>query len=154
MIGNCFILMMLAVTAFLDFKNRIIPDTIHTVLLIVGAIMFTLSGINLFLQIIQGATVFFILIVIICIMEELTDNAIMGGGDIKLLGVLGFLMQYNSFFTMIVFLTAILLSFVIVGKIFNKRLNAKIAFAPFIFLAYTITDIYKFLLTFNGGNYV
>lgn len=144
---------LLVIVAYFDFRNKEISNLAHISILTIGTVNFIIAKENLFLHLAQGVIVFFILLATVCFIEAITDKNVLGGGDIKLFGVLAFFMSYSDFFTMLIFLTIIMMIYVTIKLFFKKGVNAKVAFAPFIFTAYLAVNIYNFLLL-NGGIYV
>ena len=133
----------LLVISFIDFKFQIIPDSLNIFILIFAIIykllQFILYGISPnILNSILGLLIsggLFLLIAII-------SKGGMGGGDIKLIGVLGFILGIkfsllNIFLSFI--LGAIISIFLLLFKIKGRK--DPIPFGPFICIAFMIVTI-------------
>ena len=119
--------------AFIDFKNQIIPDELNVFILILGIIKlaysFSLSNLLASTIGLLAGGGFFLLLAVV------TGGA-MGGGDIKLMGALGFLLGWKqiilvSFFSFI--LGALISVALIATKI--RKMKDYIPFGPFIVLS-------------------
>ena len=131
----------LLIISFIDLHFQIIPDFLNVLILILAIIykilQFTLYGIssNLFnsiLALIISGGIFLIIVIL--------SKGGMGGGDVKLIGVLGFILGIkmvllNIFLSFI--LGAIISIFLLLFKI--KERKDSIPFGPFICLAFIIT---------------
>lgn len=131
----------LLIISFIDLHFQIIPDFLNILILILAIIykilQFTLYGIssNLFnsiLALIISGGIFLIIVIL--------SKGGMGGGDVKLIGVLGFILGIkmvllNIFLSFI--LGAIISIFLLLFKI--KERKDSIPFGPFICLAFIIT---------------
>lgn len=127
----------LIVVAFIDYYYSIIPNKI----LLFGIIAtislnilynFPSSFLNGALGLIIGGGIFFII--------ALITKGAMGGGDIKLMGMLGFSLGWK-YIILITFLSFIIGAFISIILIILKIKSRKdyIPFAPFIFLATVIS---------------
>ena len=129
------------VITFIDLKHMIIPDSLNIGLLILGLIYrifryniynIPINIINSILALIVPSGVFMLIILI--------SKGGMGGGDMKLIGVLGFILGLKEI-TLTMFLSfllgAIISIFLLLFNIKGKK--DPIPFGPFICLAFMIT---------------
>lgn len=135
---------LLLVISMIDFETEEIPDSLNIFALITG-IIFVIAKLNVnhaissVIGLMIGAGVFFII--------ALVTNGAMGGGDIKLMGALGFWFGWKLTIALII------LSFVVgaVASLFlllfkSKKKKDFIPFGPFIAISAYIVMIF--------GNYV
>ncbi|MCF6465640.1 prepilin peptidase [Clostridium sp. Cult2] len=136
-----FLFSLLIIITFIDLDYQIIPN-ILVILILLGSIIYKLLNLllygiplNLFNGL-MGLTISGLIFLIILIVSK----GGMGGGDVKLIGVLGFILGVPKIFL------NIFLSFLIGGIISIFLLGFKIKgrkdpipFGPFITLAFTIT---------------
>ncbi len=142
-----FLVCILIVSMFTDIKSCIIPDETNFVGFIVGIIVAFIvtwfdfkSGLNLVLGGLFGFISFYLVGQLGYLLYK-KDG--MGGGDIKLMGVIGlFLGFYNMIqvFVLSFFVAAIISIFLLITKI--KKKDDYIPFGPFIVIAAYITMIY------------
>ncbi len=134
----------LIVISVIDFKFQIIPNSLNIFLIIIGIIYkglyFTLYGI---LPDILNSIIGLIIPSIIFLIIAIVSKGGIGGGDIKLIGVLGFILGFklsilNVFLSFI--LGAIISIFLLLFKIKGKK--DAIPFGPFICLAFMITVLW------------
>lgn len=124
------IIIMLLIISFIDIKKMIIPDCILLVGFIVSLIYLVLSK-NINIGNIIGSFIGFIIFLVLALI-----TSAMGGGDIKLISLLGFIFGVNGVLFIIFYsfvLGAIISLFLLCLKI--KEKSDSIAFAPFISLA-------------------
>lgn len=129
----------LIVIAFIDIGHQIIPDRLNIAIIVLGIIqMFLVENPSLVSRII-GLVIgggLFLLIAIV-------TNGNMGGGDVKLMGALGFVFGWKIILliTLLSFITGAIISLGLLGA---NRVSRKdfIAFGPFIALACYISMIY------------
>jgi leader peptidase (prepilin peptidase)/N-methyltransferase len=131
---------LLIVIAFIDYEHKIIPDRLIILGLLTAFASITLY--NTEVNIINGTVGLLIGGGILLIIAVVTNGA-MGGGDIKLMGVLGLMLGWKKI------LLVLLLSFILgsIISIFLLVLKIKgrkdyIAFGPFISIAAFIAIIY------------
>ena len=131
---------LLIVISFIDFKYQIIPDRLNIFCLAVG-IFFTLSYGNKWLVVNSALGLFiggglFLLIAIV------TKGA-MGGGDIKLMGALGFCLgwKYILLTTLLSFVIGEIISIILLAFKIKGRKDY-IPFGPFISIAAIVTMTY------------
>ena len=156
-----FVNFIITICAFTDIKRCIIPDEMNFLGFIVGIVYaFIKLVINIQdgIDLILGALIGFGIFVLIYLFSLLVfKKEGMGGGDIKLMGVLGLFFGVKSIFQIFVlsFLLASIISiFLLLTRI--KKKTDYIAFGPFIVLAayvtmffsgaYTYNQIYRFLM--------
>ncbi len=132
----CLLISLLLIVSIVDFKYMIIPDSLIIIGLFLGVICTLIN--KEFYDSIFGALIGFGLFFMI---EILTNS--MGGGDIKLVAVLGFIFGIKGvlFISLFSFVIGAFISVVlIILKI--KSIKDEIPFGPFISLA---TLLYLFL---------
>ena len=142
------ILSVFIIITFVDIKHQIIPNSlIYTILMV--TLIYRILGLIIFnkpfnlLNYILGMAIGFILFLIILILSK----GGMGGGDVKLIGALGFILGFpkvllNIFLS---FVTGAIISiFLLAFKIKSKK--DPIPFGPFIILG--------FIVTFFWGNQI
>lgn len=128
---------LLLVISIIDLHHRIIPDELSLVGMVVGFLFsFLLKDIlwwESLLGILLGGGSFLLVAVIY---EKMTKREGLGGGDIKLLGMIGAWLGYKSVLVVILFSTA-LGSLIGVTIMVVQRGNLKMAipFGPFLALA-------------------
>ena len=147
-----FLSLLLVVCMFADIKGCIIPNEINFIGFIVG-IMLTFirmsvdiqAGLDALLGMVAGFGIF---LAIAGLSLLLYKREGMGGGDIKLMGVLGlYLGFYNNIqvFILSFFLAAIISIFLLATKI--KKSDDYIPFGPFIVLAAYVTMLFPTTIT-------
>ena len=149
-----FITFIITVCAFTDIKRCIIPDEMNFFGFIVGIIyaFFKVSfDIKEGIDLILGGLLGFIIFVLIYLFSLLVfKKEGMGGGDIKLMGVLGLFFGVKSIIQIFIlsFLFASIISiFLLLTRI--KKKNDYIAFGPFIVLATFFTMFFSGAYTYN-----
>lgn len=126
----CIICSMLIVIAMIDYKNMIIPNGILIFGLIVAIFFNILSRADL-IDLIIGCAISFIFFLLIAVLT----NA-MGGGDVKLIALLGFCFGIKGIIFIIIFSFIIgALTSVILLALKIKSRKDMICFGPFISLA-------------------
>ncbi|QXM05995.1 prepilin peptidase [Crassaminicella indica] len=132
---------LLIVISVIDYKLQIIPDECNLFgFIISGAFIIfndfsTIALINAILGLLVGGGIFLII--------AIATNGAMGGGDIKLMGVLGFALgwKYILLITFLSFIIGAILSiFLLLLKL--KHRKDTIPFGPFIAIAAFITILY------------
>lgn len=134
----------LLVISFIDFKFQIIPDSLN-IFILIFAIIFKILQYKLYdispniFNSILGLVISGGLFLLIAILSK----GGMGGGDIKLIGVLGFILGIkfsllNIFLSFI--LGAIISIFLLLFKIKGRK--DPIPFGPFICIAFMIVSLY------------
>ena len=139
-----FLTLLLIVCMFSDIKGCIIPNEINFVGFIVGIILTfwkMLINVNAALDALAGMLVGFLVFLAIAGLSVLIfKKEGMGGGDIKLMGVIGLyvgLFNNIQIFILSFFIAAIISIFLLVTKI--KKSDDYIPFGPFIVLATYLT---------------
>lgn len=132
----CLTASLLIVISLIDLKHKIIPDG----LIIAGAVtglIFIITG-NMVLSRLSGAAIGFILFLGIAVVT----NA-MGGGDIKLMAVLGLMFGVKGilFITLFSFVTGAIISLILITLKIKGRKD-EIPFGPFISLSALIYMFY------------
>lgn len=147
-----FLLLLLIVCMFADIKGCIIPNEINFVGFIVGIVLaFAQMSINvkLGLDALAGMLVGFLTFLAIAGLSLLVfKKEGMGGGDIKLMGVLGLYVGFFNniqIFILSFFIAAIISVFLLATKI--KKSDDYIPFGPFIVLAAYITILFPTSVT-------
>lgn len=125
-----------------DFKDKIIPDFFNFILLGLGTLKIFLLN-NDFEKSIIGMGVYpLILIFIYGYVSEIVKKDVVGFGDIKLLGAVGFYNGYSGLYDMLILHNIIFTAGLIIilpFYIFKKEIrNKEIPFAPFIVLGVLI----------------
>ena len=158
---NIFLISLLIISMFADIKACIIPDEVNFVGFIVGIayVVFKLwsnigEGLNLILGGISG---FLIFLCIGALGYLLFKKEGMGGGDIKMMGVIGLFLGFQNViqvFILSFLIGAIISIFLLVTRI--KKRDDYIPFGPFIVIAtyftmffpawYVYNQIYRFLM--------
>ncbi len=131
---------LLIVIAFIDLKHQIIPDGLIILGFIIGFIFnILITPRTSFIQGIMGLLIGGGLFLIIAVVT----NGAMGGGDIKLMGVLGFALGWK-YILLIAFLSfvigALISIFLLIFKIKGRK--DYIPFGPFISISAFITMLY------------
>ena len=137
---------LLVIISFIDLDHFIIPDK----LLIIGAVfglVFNILGYGIpFWDGIYGSLVSVGLLLFTLLIEFIIKKEAMGGGDIKLLGMIGLFLGLK--YTILTIILAIYIGaiygilVIIYSKIRNKKYNAMIPFGPFISLGAIISLLY------------
>ena len=132
------IILILLIISYIDIKKKIIPDSILIIGVLITILNFILNGSKFSMNNIAGFIFGFILFLIIAL---LTDA--MGGGDIKLMALLGlnFGLKGTIFIMFFSFVIGALISLVLIGFKIKKKTD-NIAFAPFISLSTFIYMLY------------
>lgn len=131
---------LLIVITFIDLKHQIIPDRLNIFCLIIG-ILFTLSYGNKWL-IVNGAIGLFVGGGLFLLIAIITNGA-MGGGDIKLMGALGFCFGWK--YILLIALLSFIIGAVISVMLLVLKIKGRkdyIPFGPFISIAAIVTMIY------------
>ena len=137
---------LLVIISFIDLDHFIIPDK----LVIIGAVfglVFNLLGYGIpFLDGIYGSLVSVGLLIFILLLEFILKKEAMGGGDIKLLGMIGLFLGLK--YTILTIILAIYIGaiygiiVIIYNKVKNDKYNNMMPFGPFISLGAIISLLY------------
>jgi len=116
----------------IDLENKIIPDSLNLLLFILIPI-YTKSYVSYKVMLLGGGLAFFIPLSITYIFYKLTGKIGLGGGDIKLYGIIGISIGFQGFISNL-FLSCTLGSFVVLFLLLTKiiKRNEPIPFGPFI----------------------
>lgn len=129
MLINITYLIILFIASIFDIKNRIIPNTLNILILILAIFNFRVENL-------LGLILAFLLLII-----SVNTNAF-GGGDIKLIGAVGLLFGFSKVFEIFIFSALI---FAVFGLIYllikGKGKSLAFPFVPFIFLGSLIEII-------------
>lgn len=151
----------LVVISFIDLQHQIIPDIISLPGILIGLIISffvtSISWVESLFGIIGGGGFLFLVAIIF---EKLTGKEGMGGGDVKLLAMIGAWMGWKTL--PFVVLISSLAGMVIGGGsllLTGKGLRVKIPFGPFLaigalvylFLGYEIVTWYYRILIYQGS---
>lgn len=135
---------LLAVIAVIDYENKIIPNHLLLYLLAVGMVEYIIWYFTqkdsflpkILLNLLTGFGLFAVLLLIALLSKGL------GGGDVKLLGVLGCVCGYAV--TVSVFFWALIVSALVsIALLAGKKKGRKdvLAFGPFIWMGYLISMV-------------
>ncbi len=125
----------LIVMTFIDIDTMTIPDSIHIVILIIGIVLAFVSDMPLLERIIGFFSVSFILF-----LASVLSKGGIGGGDIKLMAVSGFVLGYKLSVVGF-FIGAVLASIfgIVVSKGKRENLKSKIPLGPFLAVGMTVS---------------
>lgn len=128
-----------------DIEYMVIPDEILVIASIIFLILSTIKGgfIELGLSIFSGIVAFLIMYTLKVFGDTLFKKESLGGGDIKLMGVLGIIFNYQAIVTNIFVASFIALPYALYITISKK--DGLIPFGPFL----SISAIIIFLLKLN-----
>jgi Flp pilus assembly protein protease CpaA len=129
------------VIAYIDKKQKIIPDRLNIIVALLGIFNLMLNFQNCKIYIASAAITFAVFL----FLAMLTNGGI-GGGDIKLFTALGLI--FGPEIMLLIAATFTLAVLILIPRVVLKRINIKesIALAPYIFLG-SIIVILKNLLT-------
>lgn len=133
---DCLFVITLSIVFFKDLKTKIIPDYLNLILFLLGVIKIIFSEGDFEKSIIGMGVYPLILILIYGYVSDILKREVVGFGDIKLLGAVGFYNGYSGFYDILILHNIIFtLGFFVALPlyIFKKDVRDKeIAFAPFI----------------------
>jgi len=134
------IMILLIKIAYIDYKQKIIPDSLNIVVALLGIFNLILNYKNCKIYIASSA----IVLAAFLFLAVLTDGGV-GGGDIKLFTALSII--FGPEIMLVITLTFIIAAAISISKVLFKRINMKdsIALAPYI-CASSILIILKNLL--------
>jgi len=117
----------LVIVAYIDYKQKIIPDRTNITVALLGTLNLMLNIENCKMYIASSAITFAVFLFLVV----LTDGGI-GGGDIKLFTALGLI--FGVEIMLIIAVTFVLAATLSISRVFLKRINMKesIALAPYI----------------------
>lgn len=146
MVGYCFFASNLIVIAFIDYRHRIIPNGIVLILLITGIIFKLLYNPFTYMDSIIG---FFCASVPMLMLSILFKGGL-GGGDIKLMAVVGIFLGWKLTW-LALFIASIIGSIIGIVLIMLKKKDRKamIPFGPFLSLGIMISMLYgQYIISF------
>lgn len=138
-----FIIIILLEITVRDIKEKIILNKSNLALLFLGTILGYIEG-DLYERILGAAMYVLPFILIYGYGSDILNKECMGVGDIKLVISLGFLLKFNNFFDILLFLNISFITPLIYlgGKyIFSKKLDKDVAFGPFLVLSYLLVIV-------------
>jgi len=128
------VLILLGYTSYTDLKKRIVPD---------GAVILLLIYSLFLIEDIKQSLLFGLFIFAVQLILAVISDGGIGGGDIKLMSVMAFMMGYDI--ALMALPLAILMIFAMAYSIITKKgLNYSVPFVPYIFISYCITLFFKF----------
>ena len=131
------LIILLIIISFIDLKHKIIPDGLNLVGIVIGVALIIYEKASVsdsLIGLAAGAGIFSII--------AITTNA-MGGGDIKLMAVLGFIFGVKGvlFITLFSFVSGAVISAILLSlKVKNRK--DEISFGPFISFSAVLYIIY------------
>jgi len=128
----------LIVATFTDVKKKIIPDKLNAAALLLGIVFWFLGDRKIYY--LASIAIAFTLLMILAFA---TDGKI-GGGDIKLLSVLGLYVGLLDW-CMMIFINTMIFLFVIIAKMVRRKIKEGVVFAPYILVGYLVTIGIKYL---------
>jgi len=128
----------LIVATFTDVKKKIIPDKLNAAALLLGIVFWFLGDRKIYY--LASIAIAFTLLMILAFA---TDGKI-GGGDIKLLSVLGLYVGLLDW-CMMIFISTMIFLFVIIAKMVRRKIKEGVVFAPYILVGYLVTIGIKYL---------
>ena len=133
---DCLFVIILSIVFFKDLKTKTIPDYLNLILFLLGVIKIIFSEGDFEKSFIGMGVYPLILILIYGYVSDILKREVVGFGDIKLLGTVGFYNGYSGIYDILILHNIIFtLGFFVVLPlyIFKKDVRDKeIAFAPFI----------------------
>lgn len=126
-----------------DVREKIVLNRSNLGLLFLGGILGFLEG-DLEERVLSAALYTLPFIFIYGYGSDILNKECIGMGDVKLVTSLGFLLKFNTFFDILIFLNISFITPLIYlgGKyIFLKKLDKDIAFGPFLILSYILIVI-------------
>lgn len=134
-----FLIFTLIVISYIDFKNSIIPNQFIVIILLLGIIFNAIDRCQSLLSIVIG----FFIISGPMLLTYIVTNRSIGGGDIKLMAVVGMFIGAKkiviAFFVSSCISSIILLLLLVLRKI---KIKDKIPYAPFLSIGILISSLY------------
>jgi len=130
---------LLIIITISDLAYKLIPDKVLLLFLCVFLINQTIFQPITWSDCLLGFFVSFIVLYVIAVLSK----GGMGGGDIKLFGVLGIVLGWQGFIITFLFASFLGAIYGIVGKIISHGQLKEIAFGPFIAIGTIITFLWK-----------
>lgn len=138
-VSSVFLFSGLLVCSLIDYDHQIIPDKVNLVLFIGGVTLIGLQSTTLLLNGFLGAVVGFGLLYLVAVLSK----GGMGGGDVKLAGVLGLYLGWQN--VLLTLFMAFLIGSVVGlawALINNKNLKTALPFGPFLSIATMLVIIW------------
>lgn len=136
----CFFVGFLCWISITDVRKQIIPDKAIGIAILVRAIyQLVMDGLvwkGWLILFLNGLIVALPVLIFVLLMEKIRNQELMGGGDIKLLFVIGMYIGWEK--ALVAFLLACVAG-IIVGVIWTKKENAYFPFGPWIALGTVIS---------------
>lgn len=126
-----------------DVKEKIILNKSNLALLLFGVILGFVEG-DLQERVLGAAVYTLPFILIYGYGSDILNRDCIGMGDVKLVTCLGFLLKFNTFFDVLIFLNiSFITPLIYLGwkYIYLKKLDKEIAFGPFLILAYCLVVV-------------
>lgn len=133
MIKSILLYLVLTMASYLDYRFRLIPDWIHLVIIAIGFI-----NINL------GRSMFGLLISPLpFLIMALINKGSIGGGDIKLIGTIGFTLGYTKTSTAYLMAMALAILFCSLYYLGKKRMKEQsFPFVPFFQMGFILVQLW------------
>ncbi|WP_432204792.1 prepilin peptidase [Cetobacterium somerae] len=135
-----FIVIILLQIIFKDIKEKIISNKSNLLLLILGILLGVLEN-NLYQRFLGSAVYTLPFILIYSYGSDFLNKECMGVGDIKLMMNLGFLLKFQSFYKILLFINIsfiIPLLFIFLKYLLTRKISNEIAFGPFLVLSFVL----------------
>ena len=133
---------------FIDLENMIIPDRFHIILLCLGITGFffdtsPFAGIkHPFSNLLGGVVGFAVFWGIAVIGEKILGKEAMGGGDIKLCGVMGLFLGWQRFLLSILLASVSACVVIFISKIKSSEEGREYPFAPFLSTGFAVALLF------------
>lgn len=126
---------------FIDLEHKIILDRFQIMLLILSIIITIIDKENYLEHIIGGLAGFIIFLLIAILFLKIKHQESLGGGDIKLVGVIGLLLGWKQLLLSLLIAT---IPAAIIMTIINRKTNEEkeFPFAPFLVIGFTISLLF------------
>lgn len=147
------VIVMLAISAFLcvffiDLENMIIPDRFQIIILVLGiaAIFFDYSAYSgrehWLSNIIGGVAAFGVFYLIGLIGGKIAKREALGGGDIKLAGVMGLFLGWQKLLLAMIIASVSACVVILITNIKSKEKGKEYPFAPFLSAGFILTVLF------------
>lgn len=126
---------------FIDLEHKIILDRFQIILLIIGIITTIIDKENYLDHILGGVIGFVLFLLIGLVFYKIKNQESLGGGDIKLVGVVGLILGIKSLLLSLILAT---IPAAIIMIIINRKTNEdnEFPFAPFLVFGFTIALLF------------
>jgi prepilin signal peptidase PulO-like enzyme (type II secretory pathway) len=135
-----FIVIILLQIIFKDIKEKIISNKSNLLLLVLGILLGVLEN-NLYQRFLGSAVYTLPFIFIYSYGSDFLNKECMGVGDIKLIMNIGFLLKFQSFYKILLFINIsfiIPLLFIFLKYLLTRKISNEIAFGPFLVLSFVL----------------